>query len=194
VKNEEWDPEPASMIIQEELRNFEGEYRTLIRANKPRPKSNLSPRQLKILLLLKRDKRFIGATDKKLGPFIIEHDVCIQRCLKDHLLNSTHTRLTDKDASMMHRRSQQHIKNLVATAQKPEPPLISKASSDYFKRSYNLARIHRPPQFYIMFKVHKETLKTRHVVSCVGSFPEIAKVGRLPYQLSSLRKAMVDYY
>jgi hypothetical protein len=187
VKNNEWDPDHASSVIEQELRNFEGQIRALTRSNTPPNKSNLTPRQLEIILALQNDKRFIiGATDKNLGPFIIEREVYIKRCFQDHLLNtSNYKRLTDDEARIMRYNTQSFIVRIIAKASKtiPGPALITKASTDYFNRSYKLARIRRPPQFYLMFKVHKLTLKTRPVVSCIGSFPEIASKW-LDYQLS----------
>jgi hypothetical protein len=187
VKNDQWIPDDASIEIEQELKNFEGQIRTLTRSNNPHPKSNLTPRQLELILALQQDKRFIvGATDKNLGPFIIERDVYIKRCFQDHLLNtSTYKRLTDEDAKLMRYNTQSFIVNVIrkASQTKPGPALITKASTAYFNRSYKLARIRRAPQFYLMFKVHKQTLKTRPVVSCIRSFPEIASKW-LDYQLS----------
>jgi hypothetical protein len=189
VKNVLWQPERASDTIEQELRDFEAAVRALTSANRPRQRSNLNPRQLEILLELQNDKRFIiGATDKNLGPFIIERDEYIKRCFDDHLLNSsTYKRLTREEANLIRYNTQSYITRLIAKAGKvtPAQPIaaIDKANLAYFNRSYNLARIRRPPQFYLMFKVHKPTLKTRPVVSCCGSFPEIASKW-LDYQLS----------
>ena len=71
-----------------------------------------------------------------------------------------------------------------AIRNKPEPAIITKASIAHFNRSYKLSRICRPPLFYLMFKVHKQTLKTSLVVICIGSlFPEMASRW-LDYKLS----------
>jgi hypothetical protein len=185
VKNNEWNPDHASSEIEQELQNFEVKIRALTSSNNTPSKSNLTPRQHEILLALQNDKRFIiGATDKNLGPFIIERDVYIERCFQDHLLNtSNYKRLTDEAARTMRYNTQSLIVRIIAHASKAKPALITRASTDYFNRSYKLARIRRPPQFYLMFKVHKQTLKTRPVVSCIGSFPEIASKW-LDYQLS----------
>jgi hypothetical protein len=40
----------------------------------------------------------------------------------------------------------------------------------YFECSHK--QLHRTPQLYVTFKVHKTPLKTRPVVSCIGSFNE----------------------
>jgi hypothetical protein len=63
--------------------------------------------------------------------------------------------------------------------------MLTKAEVDYFYRSFAAEPIRRPPQFYILPKVHKTPWKTRPVVSCVGSFNEIASKW-LDFKLSQL--------
>jgi hypothetical protein len=62
---------------------------------------------------------------------------------------------------------------------------ISLAERNYFSRSFREKRIRRPPQFYLLPKVHKTPMKTRPVVSCVGSFNEIASKW-LDYKLAKV--------
>ena len=61
---------------------------------------NLEERKIKLLKRIKEERKYIViATDKNLGPAIMEIDCYIQRCLTDHLDDTnTYTELTDMEA------------------------------------------------------------------------------------------------
>ena len=143
--------------------------------------SNLTPLQHRLMKELKDDTRFIVClTDKNLGPCIIERMRYIERAHNDHLGDTTtYQRLTKDDAIAFERQTKSTLKQLVEQHKDD----LTAAELTYFARSLKLE--HRRPQFYLTFKVHKQPLKTRPVVSCVGSFNEVFSKW-LDYQMKRL--------
>jgi hypothetical protein len=184
VKIKNWEPDPCPIIdVEEELTAFRQQFLALVANNKPRPASNLSKRQEKLLSMLRKAKQFvITPTDKNLGPAIMERSQYIERCFQDHLTNeSTYQRLHERDATVHRYNSRGAIIRAISKSTKK----LSYAENTYFTRSFSAEPIRRPPQFYILPKVHKTPWKTRPVVSCVGSFNEIASKW-LDYKLSKV--------
>jgi hypothetical protein len=184
VKLKGWNPDPCPIIdVEKELATFRKQFLSLVAKNKPKPTSNLSKRQEKLLTMLQSAKQFIVIpTDKNLGPAIMERSQYISRCFQDHLtVESIYSRLTAKDATVSRYNSRGAIIRAVTKSSK----IITHAERTYFRRSFSAEPIRRPPQFYILPKVHKTPWKTRPVVSCVGSFNEIASKW-LDYKLSKL--------
>jgi hypothetical protein len=185
VRLPDWEPEPCDNTLEKELIAFRKRVYSLVAKNKPPPRSNLTKRQEEILSSLRRAKQFIILpTDKNLGPAIMERSTYITRCFNDHLLNeSTYKVLTAKKAYEMRYNARAAITKAAGRAvQHLSIPL---AERDYFSRSFREKKIRRPPQFYLLPKVHKTPMKTRPVVSCVGSFNEIASKW-LDYKLAKI--------
>jgi hypothetical protein len=185
VKLTNWEPDPCGLLdVEKELTAFRKQFLTLVRNNQPKPTSNLSKRQEKLLAMLRKAKQFIiSPTDKNLGPAIMERSQYIQRCFQDHLTNkSTYQRLSTDEATILRYNSRGAI---IKTVSKKKPKVLNHAETTYFNRSFSAVPIRRPPQFYILPKVHKTPWKTRPVVSCVGSFNEIASKW-LDYKLSKV--------
>jgi hypothetical protein len=173
VKIKGWEPEPCPIIdVEQELAAFCAQFLSLVASNKPTPTSNLSQRQEKLLNTLCKAKQFVVTpTDKNLGPAIMEQSQYIERCFQDHLSNeSIYQRLSLQNATT-HR---YNLRGAIIRAISNGKKLLSHAENTYFARSFSAEPICRPPQFYILPKVHKTPWKTRPVVSCVGSFNEIA--------------------
>lgn len=134
-----------------------------------RKKFNLTHHQHEMIRKLKADRRFIVClTDKNLGPAIIEREAYFDRIFADHLSdNTSYRRLTPAAATEAVEATR---RSLIRTYNANQGHLTA-AERTYFERSHK--QQHRLPQFYVTFKVHKEELATRPVVSCIGSFNEI---------------------
>jgi hypothetical protein len=115
----------------------------------------------------------------------------MERCFQDHLLNkSTYRRLTESESKTLRYNARAHI--ILAVSQAKKRDQLNHAEETYFSRSIAAEPIRRPPQFYVLPKVHKTPWKTRPVVSCVGSFNEIASKW-LDYKLSKVVKLCPSY-
>lgn len=187
VKLKDWEPDRGPDEIETELATFRQQFTNLVANHKPTPASNLSDRQDKLLASLRKARQFIVTpTDKNLGPAILERSQYMQRCFQDHLLNEhTYRRLDDPKSRTLRYNARANI--ILAIAQATKRGQLNHAEETYFSRSIAEEPIRRPPQFYILPKVHKTPWKTRPVVSCVGSFNEIASKW-LDYKLSKVVK------
>jgi hypothetical protein len=186
VRLPDWEPEPCEdEALEKELLAFRKQVCSLVANNQPAPRSNLNKRQEAILSSLRSAKPFIiMPTDKNLGPAIMERTTYIKRCFNDHLLSkSTYKELNEHDAQVMRYNSRAAITQAAEKAIKYAT--IPLAERNYFSRSFREKRLRRPPQFYLLPKVHKTPMKTRPVVSCVGSFNEIASKW-LDYKLAKV--------
>jgi hypothetical protein len=79
------------------------QFLTLVTGNKPKPTSNLSKCQDKLLAMLCKAKHsIITPTDKNLGPAIMEQSQYIEHCFQDHLLNeSPYQCLSEHEATVL---------------------------------------------------------------------------------------------
>ena len=66
---------------------------------------NLEEKKFKILSCIKKERKFIViATNRNLGPAIMEIDYYIQRCLTDHIeQTNTYKELSEIDARILNR-------------------------------------------------------------------------------------------
>ncbi len=175
-------PEDASAPIENALQTFETNTNQLIASNlssqnhsnsKQRQphQSNLTSDQLAIIQELQdNDDLHIGATDKNLGPFIMERDAYLQQCSNEHLLVPRNYQQLSKEEALRHiyevKQEIEHLHGLSGAVRGKRTP-----EQTYFERS--LADAKRTPQFYAMPKVHKAKLKFRPVISACGSPLEV---------------------
>lgn len=179
----DWMPQDAAPAIEDAINTFE-ERLTQLHQSTQNPrlnKPNLPPAQLKRLDEIRNDPRIIVIpTDKNLGPAILDRGDYIDHCLNGHLLNNdNYVRLQEDDARKICYNARASLQRLTIQDKKLFP-----AESQAFKYFYRSLKVRgrRRPQFYIMPKIHKNPLKTRPVISCVGSTMEIASK-YLDYQL-----------
>ena len=157
-----WDPPPASEPLETAMTAFESELQTQIQLNqqKSQRQHNLYPSHRRLLTLLKQNPDFIVLpTDKNLGPAILERDIYKQRCLQDHLLDtSTYRQLEPWEAHCQLQAATQAFKHLVTKHKKCLPD----SEVTYFDRAFEEDR--RMPQFYCTPKVHKKPKATKAII------------------------------
>jgi hypothetical protein len=181
----DWMPETADPAIENSLETFEASLRKLhIATQNPRlNKPNLPQAQLKRLGEIRDNPHIIVIpTDKNLGPAIMDKSDYIGHCLRDHLLNAdNYSQLTKAEGAKIGYNALAYLKRLTILDPSIFPP--GSPEFQYFYRNFKVPG-RRAPQFYSMPKVHKDepTLKTRPVISFIGSTMEIASK-YLDYQL-----------
>jgi hypothetical protein len=193
VKLKHWEADPCTTPGKEdELAAFRRQFTSLVANHDPTPASSLSKRQEQLLTSLRKAKQFIiTPTDKNLSPAILERSKYMARCFKDHLRNKlTYRRLTEQESKTLRYNAQANI--ILAVTKSKKRDHLNHAEETYFSRSITEEPIRRPPQFYILPKVHKTPWKTRPVVNCVGSFNEIASKW-LDYKLAKVVKLCPSY-
>ena len=96
-----WGPPPVSKDIKKRMDKMKEELNNIAANNTYQFSTNLTREEHKLLAMLQKNDDFIIATsDKNLGPCILEREVYIQRCLKEHLSNTTtYQQLDDDEAS-----------------------------------------------------------------------------------------------
>jgi dGTP triphosphohydrolase len=153
-KNTNWNPPPASLIIEEQFTNFEkllqdtqSQYITKYKTTKLH---NLTTIQQKALKELKNNKQLIiKPTDINLGPALMELDTYIQQVLCEHLLTQDYIQLTKQEATARMDALKQDLKLLIKTNETSLP----QAEVTFFNHS--LKTRFRLPIFYGLPKVHK---------------------------------------
>jgi hypothetical protein len=185
VRNEEWEPGNAPPDVEAALNAFESRstalfHRSRLHANQL---SNISAAALREIKAIKKEKKFmVTATDKNLGPAIMETTLYIRRCLDDHLLNTTnYCELTETEALALNEHTYRRILLHWIDDVSMDPD-----SRRYFERKLCGLRdtdgvIQQKEglqfqYFYILPKVHKVPWKTRPVVSEVSSIQEALSV------------------
>jgi hypothetical protein len=167
-------PQLAAEEIEDALEDFEVRITQLHKATQnPRLNSpNLPPAQLKRLQEIRDDPNLIVVpTDKNLGPAIMDKSDYINHCLDDHLLNdANYRRLDEAEAHRICYNAIAALKRLTINDKK-----LFKTDSSAFKYFYRSLKVRgrRRPQFYLMPKIHKNPLKFRPVISCIGGLMEI---------------------
>ena len=168
IKNSNWNPPPASLFLENKITEFEKELKKSQATQSKKFNrinlSNLNPIQATALKHLRRNNNFIiKATDKNLGPAIMNKNTYIEQILTEHLLTDTYRKLTANEAKNIIETVRSTLKNLISDNQDK----FSKAEITYFQRSLRLH--HRLPIFYGIPKVHKSPTTLRPVVSSVNS-------------------------
>ena len=169
---------PARDRVPIELRSRFGAYKKGIRKlfHKKRGNPNLLPSQLRLLSWLRQQStHIIGLTDKNLGPFIIERPMYVKWAFSDHLGNTTqYQQLTEAEANTKMEEIQSKVDELLRNGKYFEA--WSEQEQQYIRKyafpteealEKNKDKLY--PQFYLGFKVHKEKLGTRPIVSMSGS-------------------------
>jgi hypothetical protein len=190
----EFKPKTAADCIEDALTTFEAHLRQLhVATQNPKlNKPNLPPAQLKRLDEIREDKRIIVIpTDKNLGPAILDRSDYIERCLNEHLLNTdNYTQLNEAEASRRRDQTVRRLKELTVWNKSIFPP--NSPAYEYFMRSIYATSTRRPPQFYMMPKIHKIPTKNRPVISCIGALLETASI-YIDYQLQRVIKLCPCY-
>ena len=158
----------AELAMMKMINKLERQAR---QASSRQGQSNLTPLQHRTIRELKADHNFIVVqTDKNCGPAIIERRKYTSDVYVHHLSDTaTYQRLTPTEAREIQANTKQDIKHLVECEHYSN---LTTAERTFFDRSFKNS--HRMPQLYLLYKIHKTPIATRPVVSCVGSFPEIA--------------------
>ena len=165
-----WQPPKASDHIETAIQKFKDDLTNQITTNKSRQRRshNLLPSHRQLITTFKTNRDFIILpTDKNLGPAILERNIYKQRCLQDHLLDTTtYQQLSHEDADGLLYRAHKQMEYII----KKYKPTLPPEEITYFRQSATETR--RIPQFYCTPKVHKKPKwKTRPIVSCVNSRP-----------------------
>ena len=157
----------ASPPIEDALDQYELKLTQAVKHNlsRQRRQHNLPQAQRLLLKTLPTNPNFIVmTTDKGVGPAIMERSLYKQRCLQDHLLDtSTYQQLTKSQADGQLKAATFQFRLLVDSNRNKLPKL----ETTYFDRSFQKER--RTPQFYCIPKVHKIPWKMRPIVSCINS-------------------------
>jgi hypothetical protein len=180
VKNEEWEPNQAPPNIEDAINKFEAASGDAFRQSRHyKHDYNIDPRTIQQLRQLKKDgKLMVTATDKNLGPAIMETSLYFRRSLDDHLLNKTqYAEISAGEAFEYDECNYRRILRMTV-----DDLTLDDDSKKFFERKLCGDRdddgvIQRPehihmPYFYILPKVHKTPWKTRPVVSGVSTVNE----------------------
>ena len=183
----EWNPHPAPFHAELALENFN---RTLLNTiNNTIPwnrRHNLTPTQRHVLSeLTKRTDLITLPSDKNLGPCILERNKYIESVGNEHLLNKTNYELIPAEQTIQQLTTQRN--QFLQCYETHRDTLTITAELVYFNRAISPNHLNntRVPQFYGTPKIHKPGNKTRPVVSCVNSIPEIFSK-YVNYQLQKL--------
>jgi hypothetical protein len=116
TKNKSWNPDPAPLNIKEKLTEFgKALYKHqqyITQKHTGRNLNNLTPSQLHVLKLLRHNKHLtIKATDKNLGPAIMETKDYINQVLTEHLLTKDYKQLSTTEAKNILDKVKNTLKN-----------------------------------------------------------------------------------
>ena len=190
-----WPPPSAPKKVETAIDTFEKKTTEAFKRSWKRPHiENLSAIKIDLLKKIKKERKYIViASDKNLGPCIIEIKQYINRCLTDHLNNAaTYKELPELEARLINDNNfrficEHFIDNRKAT--------ISKQAKAFFQNEilgmrdgqgiqYKLTSI-TFPYFYAMPKMHKTPWASRPVVSGVCSVMKALSIW-LDVQLQSV--------
>ena len=188
----DWIPDYTTGHVEDRLSTFcksiLTEHNFIYRNHKK--SSNLTHLQKYHLNYLRNNRNFIVlATDKNLGPAIMERDNYIQNVLKEHLMDeNTYERLEELEALKIIEKTQEKAMEIVNEYRS----YLSPEEYKYFTRSF--IKNNRHPQFYGAPKVHKNKFPTpmRPVVSQCGSIFAVISIF-IDFKLQSLTKHLPSY-
>ena len=181
ISKSDWEPPKAPKTVELTVKNYEIAVTTAFNNSwKQEHVVNLKEKQIKMLSKIKKEQKFIvNATDKNLGPAIMEIDYQIQRCLTDHLdQTNTYKELSEMDARISNEEKfcficTHFIDNSNATITNQAHTFFIRECLRIKDKTNGVTWKKRSvtfPYIYMMPKVHKKPdWKTRPVVSGVTS-------------------------
>lgn len=112
-----------------------------------------------------------------MGPcsVIIERKAYIQQVLEEHLLQKLNYEQLSPESATIELQKQRDAFTSLYEKYRHTLPTSKKAEETYFSRAMTNQYLNSMcvPQFYGTLKVHKPGKKTRPVISCINSIPEI---------------------
>ena len=176
----DWEPEPAPKLVEDALNRFKSAASTAFQKSWKKPHVyNLEKCKIDLLREIKKNRKYIIiATDKNLGPAIMEIDYYIYRCLTDHLDDkTTYKELSSTEAHLINYENFRFIcKHFIDDK---EAPITEQARKFFANNCLGFRNLDGSccmkegvsfPYFYMMPKMHKKPdWKTRPVVSGVTS-------------------------
>ncbi len=103
-------------------------------------------------------------TDKNLGPGVIEQKIYVQKALSKHLLDSsTYCQLEEREP----RDRVTAITKIVHSFLDTWKSVLDSNAVRFIRQL--LIVDHPFPHFYLLFKIHKNPMRTQHIVSIAGS-------------------------
>ena len=169
--------------------------------NKKKNYKNLLPNQTAALRWLAEHPEItVWSADKNLGTCVIERDKYVRLAFRDHLSdNRTYKQLTEGEANTRCNYIRTLIDGFIAQFSKR----IGKENTDFIeKATASVIPGKEASYLYLTAKVHKTPLKTRPIISTVGSITsglgrwvdvELKKISKhLPYMAKSSREVKND--
>ena len=178
-------PDPAPTAIENAINDFEEKTNTsfeLVRKIKLLPIFNVKRSSIDLIRSIKKNRKLvITASDKGLGPTIMETSTYIRRAFDNHLNNPTnYSEIIEEDAHLINETNYRWICERFIDYR--EPDTVTDKEKLFFQRSLcgatadDLITDIWPelslPYFYLLPKVHKSPWATRPVVSGVSSVLE----------------------
>lgn len=174
--------------LKQRLNAFRAAITPLFTAAKAQP--NLSPPQIKMLREFNNDDRIITVnTDKGLGIARIERDQYVKDAFKHHFNDrTTYQLITTAEANAR----AEMVRDAIASWLEKHGRAVGKDVCKYIR--HHVAECTHPfPFFYQLYKIHKEPIKTRPVISGCGSL--LHALGHwIDEQLQPIARTMPGYF
>ena len=192
----------ASKEIESALDKFEAAVRSAQQNNnlRRRARPNLSPTQWRLVQFLRKHNLFIViASDKNLGPCILDRIVYIERGCSEHLGNARNYRIISENAAINLQRGllykvEEFLLRFYKRPNKdPKCTTIPISTAEFIflhrARQKNPKKLAR---FRMIMKVHKDPWKMRPIVCCAGTLMNDWSRW-LDYQLQKLKHFVPTY-
>jgi hypothetical protein len=190
-----WPPPNAPKKVEQAIDEFEKTTTTAFRRSWKRPHiENLESSKIEMLREIKKERKYIVvASDKNLGPCIIEIQHYINRCLTDHLNNTdTYKELPELEARIL---NDMNFRFVCEHFIDDKSATLTEQAKAFFRNEilgmrdgqgiqYKQINI-TFPYFYAMPKMHKDPWASRPVVSGVCSIMKALSIW-LDVQLQSV--------